>query len=105
MLSQCICLLTTEQETGTITTAHVGVMGLSFMNRNLVKRFSLDHLLKCTTAIATIALATLCILFYEQVGGIYSIITMVFIFFSMNGMIAANSTAAALDGVPEMALL
>ncbi len=81
----------------------VGVMGLSFINRNLVKRFSLDHLLKSTTAIATVALIILCILFYEQVGGIYSIIAMVFIFFSMNGMIAANSTAAALDGVPEMA--
>lgn len=67
------------------------------------ERISLDCLLKCTTAIATVALITLCILFYEQVGGIYSIIAMIFIFFSMNGMIAANSTAAALDGVPEMA--
>lgn len=80
----------------------VGVMGLSFLNRNLVKWFSLDYLLKCTTTIASIALITLCILFYEQVGGIYSIIVTVFIFFSMNGMIAANSTAAALDSVQEM---
>ncbi|EOQ72996.1 multidrug effflux MFS transporter [Acinetobacter lactucae] len=81
----------------------VGVMGLSFVNRNLVKRFSLDQLLKFTTAIAMLALLTLCVLFYAQIGGIYSIIAMVFVFFSMNGMIAANSTAAALDGVPEMA--
>ncbi|ENU4316748.1 multidrug effflux MFS transporter [Acinetobacter baumannii] len=81
----------------------VGVMGLSFVNRNLVKRFSLDQLLKFTTAIAMLALLILCVLFYAQVGGIYSIIAMVFVFFSMNGMIAANSTAAALDGVPEMA--
>lgn len=81
----------------------IGVMGLSFINRNLVKQFSLDQLLKCTTAIATLALLILCFLFYEQIGGMYSIIAMVFVFFSMNGMIAANSTAAALDGVPEMA--
>ncbi|MND58471.1 Bicyclomycin resistance protein [compost metagenome] len=81
----------------------VGVMGLSFVNRNLVKRFSLDQLLKFTTAIAMLALLILCVLFYAQIGGIYSIIAMVFVFFSMNGMIAANSTAAALDGVPEMA--
>ncbi|MDC5403386.1 Bcr/CflA family multidrug efflux MFS transporter [Acinetobacter baumannii] len=81
----------------------VGVMGLSFVNRNLVKRFSLDQLLKFTTVIAMLALLILCVLFYAQIGGIYSIIAMVFVFFSMNGMIAANSTAAALDGVPEMA--
>ncbi|WP_375038347.1 multidrug effflux MFS transporter [Acinetobacter sp. RW6] len=81
----------------------IGVMGLSFVNRNLVKRFSLDQLLKFTTAIAMLALLILCVLFYAQIGGIYSIIAMVFVFFSMNGMIAANSTAAALDGVPEMA--
>lgn len=81
----------------------VGVMGLSFVNRNLVKRFSLDQLLKFTTAIAMLALLILCVLFYAQIGGVYSIIAMVFVFFSMNGMIAANSTAAALDGVPEMA--
>ncbi|MGP5548982.1 multidrug effflux MFS transporter [Psychrobacter alimentarius] len=81
----------------------VGVMGLSFINRNLVERFSLDRLLKFTTTIAMLALITLCFLFYERIGGIYSIITMVFVFFSMNGMIAANSTTAALDGVPEMA--
>jgi len=81
----------------------IGVMGLSFVNRNLVKRFTLDQLLKFTTCISMLALIVLCVLFYENIGGIYSIIIMVFVFFSMNGMIAANSTAAALDGVPEMA--
>ncbi len=81
----------------------VGVMGLSFVNRNLVQRFSLDRLLKITTAIATAALLMLSVLFEQQIGGIYSIIVLVFVFFSMNGMIAANSTAAALDGVGEIA--
>ncbi|MCU4307201.1 multidrug effflux MFS transporter [Acinetobacter ursingii] len=81
----------------------VGVMGLSFINRNLVQRFSLDRLLKVTTAIATVALLILSVLFNQHIGRIYSIIALVFIFFSMNGMIAANSTAAALDGVGEIA--
>ena len=81
----------------------LGVMGLSFINRNLVKRLSLDQLLKCTTLIAMLALLILCALFFLDIGGIYSIVIMVFLFFSMNGMIAANSTAAALDGVPEIA--
>jgi len=36
-------------------------------------------------------------------GGIGLIIAAVFVFFSMNGIIAATSTAAALDAAPEMA--
>lgn len=81
----------------------VGIMALSFINRTLVSRFSLDRLLRCTTAFAAIALVILSALFYLGIGGIYSIIIMVFFFFSMNGVVAANSTAAALDGVPEIA--
>ncbi|MHA3117371.1 Bcr/CflA family efflux MFS transporter [Acinetobacter sp. ANC 4635] len=81
----------------------VGIMGLSFINRSWVGRFSLDNLLRSATAFAAIALVILCALFYAGIGGIYSVILMIFIFFSMNGTVAANSTAAALDGVPEIA--
>jgi DHA1 family bicyclomycin/chloramphenicol resistance-like MFS transporter len=81
----------------------VGIMALSFINRTLVGRFSLDRLLRCTTAFAAIALVILSALFYLGIGGIYSVVIMVFFFFSMNGTVAANSTAAALDGVPEIA--
>lgn len=81
----------------------VGIMALSFINRTLVGRFSLDRLLGCSTAFAAIALVILSALFYLGIGGIYSVIIMVFFFFSMNGTVAANSTAAALDGVPEIA--
>lgn len=59
----------------------VGIMGLSFLNRNLVSRFSLDHLLKCTTAIASISLIILCIVYRLHIGGIYAVITMVFFLF------------------------
>lgn len=81
----------------------VGIMGISFINRKLVNTFSLESLLKVTTMIATVSLLLLCGLLYLNIGGIYSVIAMIFIFFSMNGIIAANSTAAALDGVPEVA--
>lgn len=81
----------------------VGIMGLSFINRTWVGRYSLDILLRGATAFAAIALVILCALFYAGIGGIYSVILMVFFFFSMNGTVAANSTAAALDGVPEIA--
>lgn len=81
----------------------VGIMVLSFINRTLVSRFSLDTLLRCTTAFAATALIILCTLFYFGVGNIHSVIIMILFFFSMNGVVAANSTAAALDGVPEIA--
>lgn len=81
----------------------VGIMALSFINRTLVSRFSLDSLLRCATAFSAMALVILCALFYLGIGGIYSVVIMVFFFFSMNGTVAANSTAAALDGVPEIA--
>ncbi len=37
------------------------------------------------------------------VGGITVIVSAVFVFFSMNGIIAATSTAYALDAVPNVA--
>ncbi|WP_345201875.1 hypothetical protein [Chryseobacterium ginsengisoli] len=36
-------------------------------------------------------------------GGLPTVVIGVFFFFSMNGFIAACTTAAALDGVPQMA--
>lgn len=81
----------------------VGVISLSLLNRYLVIRYSLDLLLRLATLVAMTALLILLFLLYWQIGGIYSIIIMIFIFFSMNGMIAACATAAALDKVPEIA--
>ncbi|MFB9134473.1 multidrug effflux MFS transporter [Vibrio olivae] len=81
----------------------VGVMGLSFVNRQLVHRFRLDALLKVTTLIATLSIAIMMISVKAELGGIWVIIIPVFIFFSMNGIIAASSTAAALDEVQRNA--
>ncbi|WP_321369969.1 multidrug effflux MFS transporter [uncultured Draconibacterium sp.] len=80
-----------------------GIVSLSFANRILVRKFSLDLLLRVATAIAMVAGLVLVVLVKLQVGGIYGVVVPVFFFFSMNGIIAATTTAAALDKVPEMA--
>lgn len=81
----------------------VGVMGISFLNRSLVIHRSLHRLLKVATTISLIAIVTLTVFVRGDLGGIYIIVGMVFIFFSMNGIIAASATAAALDEVPQIA--
>ncbi|MFJ5470785.1 multidrug effflux MFS transporter [Pectobacterium carotovorum] len=81
----------------------VGVMGMSVVNRRLVQRYSLERLLKFAVLIAAAASFILVIGTKLHIGGIILIVVSVFVFFSMNGIIAATSTAAALDAVPNMA--
>lgn len=80
----------------------IGFIGISFMNRRLVRRFSLNTLLRIATSIAMIAGIILAVLVKFQIGGIYGIVVPFFFHLSMNGVIAACATAAALDDVPEM---
>lgn len=81
----------------------VGLIGVSFLNRRLVQRHPLDKLLKIAVSIAALAMVTLALAVKLQFGGIAAVIIPVFLFFSMNGIIAATSTAAALDAVPSIA--
>ncbi|MEQ9744666.1 multidrug effflux MFS transporter [Pectobacterium actinidiae] len=81
----------------------VGVMGMSVVNRRLVQRYPLEKLLKFAVLIAAAASFVLAIGTKLHIGGIILIVVSVFVFFSMNGIIAATSTAAALDAVPNMA--
>jgi DHA1 family bicyclomycin/chloramphenicol resistance-like MFS transporter len=81
----------------------VGVMLLSFANRYLVTRFSLHRLLQMSTALSLAAVIAMAVFVRGDLGGIYSIVIAVFIFFSMNGIVAASATAAALDEVPHIA--
>ncbi|WP_410014522.1 multidrug effflux MFS transporter [Sodalis sp. C49] len=81
----------------------IGLMAISAVNRKLVQRHKLDTLLKIATSIAAAAAVILALATKMQVGGIVLIVISVFIFFSMNGVIAATSTAAAMDDVPGMA--
>lgn len=81
----------------------IGLIGFSFLNRRLVGIYSLDYILRLSTAIAMISGMILLIMVTFNQGGLIAVVAGVFFFFSMNGFIAACSTAAALDGVPNMA--
>ncbi|MTJ93841.1 MAG: multidrug effflux MFS transporter [Desulfovibrio sp.] len=80
-----------------------GVMAVSFFNRFLVIRFSLRRLLQIATGIAFLAMAAMAALNMAEPHRMLVIVGMVFIFFSMNGIVAASATAAALDEVPHIA--
>lgn len=81
----------------------VGLMGMSVINRRLVHRYSLEALLKVATSVAALAALLLVLAAKLDIGGLILIVAAVFVFFSMNGIIAATSTAAALDSVPNVA--
>ncbi|MEN4546293.1 multidrug effflux MFS transporter [Pantoea agglomerans] len=81
----------------------VGLMAVSMVNQRLVHRYPLEMLLRIAVFIAAIAALALAVTTGLGIGGISVIVTTVFVFFSMNGIIAATSTACALDAVPEVA--
>ena len=81
----------------------VGLMGMSVINRRLVQHYSLEVLLKFAVVTAAVAALVLAAAAKLEIGGLILIVAAVFVFFSMNGIIAATSTAAALDSVPNVA--
>lgn len=81
----------------------IGLVGFSILNRRLVKVFTLDHILRIATIVAMLSGITLMAMVWFGYGGLPTVVIGVFFFFSMNGFIAACTTAAALDGVPQMA--
>jgi len=81
----------------------VGIASLSMLNRKLVRKYSLDFLLKSATAIASIAALALLVFVKLEWFGILGIMIPAFIIFSTNGIIAACTNAAALDKIPKMA--
>lgn len=81
----------------------VGLMAVSMVNRRLVYRYPLEALLKIAVFIATVAAIVLAVTTGLGAGGITVIVGAVFVFFSMNGIIAATSTACALDAAQNVA--
>ncbi|CAM3883392.1 multidrug effflux MFS transporter [Rahnella victoriana] len=81
----------------------VGLMAVSMVNRRLVHIYPLEVLLKRAVTVAALAALVLAICVKMHTGGVILIVVTVFIFFSMNGVIAATSAAAALDAVPGVA--
>lgn len=78
----------------------VGVMALSSVNRRLVQRHPLHTLLRIASCVAALATVVLALSVKMHLGGMLMMVLTIFIFFSMNGIVAAASTAAALDTVP-----
>ena len=81
----------------------VGVMGLSAVNRRLVQHYPLETLLKGAVLVAATTSFVLAVATKLNVGGMALIAFAIFILFSMNGIIAATATAAALDAAPNAA--
>jgi DHA1 family bicyclomycin/chloramphenicol resistance-like MFS transporter len=81
----------------------VGLIGFSFLNRRLVKVYSLNYILRISTLVSALSGISLFLLVFLNTSNLLVVVTGVFFFFSMNGFIAACTTAAALDDVPEMA--
>ncbi|WP_373100231.1 MULTISPECIES: multidrug effflux MFS transporter [Pasteurellaceae] len=80
-----------------------GVMLVSFANRLLVKRFSMDQLLRFATLFISLIGGLLAFFAYTRIGGIVSIIISVFGYFVVVGIIGSCAAVSALDGIPEMA--
>ncbi|MEJ4044210.1 multidrug effflux MFS transporter [Erwinia sp. SLM-02] len=78
----------------------VGVVGMSFINKRLVQRFPLDRMLKTAATVASLMAVLMCLTLEIFPGGMMAMAACIFVFFSMNGIIAASATAAALDAVP-----
>lgn len=80
----------------------LGVMAMSMINRRLVLRYPLNQLLKIAVIVAALAALLLALVVKIKFGGIIAVVIAIFLFFSMNGIIAANTTTAALDSVPSL---
>lgn len=80
----------------------LGVMAMSMINRRLVLRYPLNQLLKIAVIVAALAALILALVVKIKFGGIIAVVIAIFLFFSMNGIIAANTTTAALDSVPSL---
>lgn len=81
----------------------LGLMAVRMVNHKLVQRYSLEKLLKAAVLIAALAGIVLAVGSGFNFGGIVLIACGVFVFFSMNGVIAATATAAAMDAAPDVA--
>lgn len=81
----------------------LGLIGFSFLNRKLITLYSLDTILRMATTVSMLSAIILAALAWLGLGGLPAVVIGIFFFFSMNGFIAACATAAALDGVPQMA--
>lgn len=77
----------------------IGVMALSTANKSLVKHYDLRTLLRVSTAVAAVAGVVVALFAVGGFGGLWGIVVPIFFVFSMNGIVAACTNAAALNAV------
>ena len=81
----------------------IGVMILSAMNRRIVSAIRLDKLLRYASLFSAIAVVVVMILMMAGYTSLLLIVVGCFLFFSMNGVIAAVTNALALERAGKMA--
>ena len=81
----------------------LGLVAISTLNKRLVQKVKLETLLKCASFIAAMMTLIMCMKLKTHPTAIAGLVICIFVFFSMNGIIAASATAAALDAVPNAA--
>ena len=79
----------------------VGLMAISTLNKRRVQHIKLETLLKFAALVAALMTLLMCLLLTINPNSITALVVCIFVFFSMNGIIAASATAAALDAVPN----
>ncbi|WP_058971102.1 multidrug effflux MFS transporter [Type-D symbiont of Plautia stali] len=81
----------------------LGLVAISTLNKRLVQKVKLETLLKGASFIAAMMTLMMCVMLKTHPTAIAALAICIFVFFSMNGIIAASATAAALDAVPNAA--
>lgn len=81
----------------------IGVMLMSAVNRRIVSAMRLDKLLRYATMFAAICVTIVMILMFMGEHSLWLIVIGTFLFFSMNGVIAAVTNALALERAGKMA--
>ncbi|WP_052206139.1 multidrug effflux MFS transporter [Pantoea rodasii] len=81
----------------------LGLVAISTLNKRLVQKVKLETLLKGASFIAAMMTLMMCVMLKTHPTAIAALVICIFVFFSMNGIIAASATAAALDAVPNAA--
>lgn len=81
----------------------VGVMIVSFFNRQLVRRHSMDSLLKFSGIFSLFWATMILVMIYTDLLGVTGVVISLASMFSMNGMIVACATAAALEAAGKNA--
>lgn len=79
----------------------LGVSLMSMVNRRLVSRFDLSHLLALSTSLAFVFSLILALMGVTHSFGLLGIVIPMFLVFSMNGIVAACANAAALNTVSD----